>query len=85
MLPDWAFAGDGVQPLSAEGSLMPWTPEQFRARHNRKLSLAEALSASRQAEAMMRGGVPEGEAIATANKRFSHRTSLADVASGRMK
>ena len=57
---------------------MPWTPAEFRRKHNRKLSLAQALKASNQAEAMMRSGVPEGEAIATANK-YAKRKSLATV------
>lgn len=47
---------------------MPWTPEQFRSRHNKKLTLPQAKHAATQAEAMMARGVPEGEAIATANK-----------------
>jgi uncharacterized protein YdaT len=47
---------------------MPWTPAQFRNRHNRKLTLAQAKKATEMAAAMLRGGVPEGEAIATANK-----------------
>lgn len=47
---------------------MPWTPESFRAKHNKSLTLAQAGHAAAQAEAMMKHGVPEGEAIATANK-----------------
>lgn len=48
---------------------MPWTAKQFKAKHNHKLSTAAAGHAAKQAEAMMKAGVPEGEAIATANKR----------------
>lgn len=47
---------------------MPWTPEEFAARHNKKLSGASAKKASEQANAMLKEGVPEGIAIATANK-----------------
>ena len=47
---------------------MPWTPEQFRMKHNKKLSLAQAGQAATQASAMIAHGVPEGEAIAVANK-----------------
>ncbi|MDD3885152.1 MAG: hypothetical protein PHW66_09535 [Gallionella sp.] len=47
---------------------MPWTPKQFQQRHNKKLSLPQAKAAAAQATAMIKAGVPEGEAIATANK-----------------
>lgn len=47
---------------------MPWTPKQYRSRHNKKLSVPEAKKAAAQASAMINSGVPEGEAIATANK-----------------
>ena len=47
---------------------MPWTPEQFKAKHNKKLSLSAAKHAAQQAEAMIANGVSEGVAIATANK-----------------
>lgn len=52
---------------------MPWTPQQFRSRHNRSLTPAQAKKASEMANAMLRAGVPEGEAIATANKRAKSR------------
>ena len=48
---------------------MPWTADEFRTRHNKKLSLAEAGHAASIAEAMIKRGVSEGIAIATANKR----------------
>ncbi len=48
---------------------MIWTPDQFRERHNKQLTPAGAKKASSIANAMIRRGVPEGEAIATANKR----------------
>lgn len=47
---------------------MPWTGKQFAAKHNKSLSGSAANKAARQATAMVRAGVPEGEAIATANK-----------------
>jgi uncharacterized protein YdaT len=47
---------------------MPWTPKGFASRHNKKLKGAAAAKASEQANAMLRSGVPEGIAIATANK-----------------
>jgi uncharacterized protein YdaT len=48
---------------------MPWTPEQFKSRHAHKLSDHQAHHASKQANAMLAAGVPEGVAIATAIKR----------------
>jgi len=48
---------------------MPWTPAEFKAKHNKKLSTSAAAKAAAQATAMINAGVPEGEAIATANKR----------------
>lgn len=47
---------------------MPWNPSEFRKRHNKKLSPAASKEAAAQANAMLKAGVPEGEAIATANK-----------------
>lgn len=48
---------------------MPWSAKSFKARHNKKLSTGEAAKAASMANAMLKSGVPEGEAIATANKR----------------
>ena len=47
---------------------MPWDAKSFAARHNEKLKGAAASKAAAQATAMVKAGVPEGEAIATANK-----------------
>ena len=47
---------------------MPWTAQSYRAKHNKKLSLGAARHAAQQATAMIANGVPEGTAIATANK-----------------
>lgn len=48
---------------------MPWrSGADFAKRHNKKLKSKAATTARNQAEAMIDRGVPEGEAIATANK-----------------
>jgi uncharacterized protein YdaT len=47
---------------------MPWSAKSFKAKHNKKLPPATAKKAASQANAMLRSGVPEGIAIATANK-----------------
>lgn len=47
---------------------MPWSGKTFAARHNKKLHGKSADKAAKQANAMLRAGVPEGVAIATANK-----------------
>jgi len=48
---------------------MPWTPQSFRQKHNKKLSPEQAAHAARIANAMLKRGVGEGESIATANAR----------------
>lgn len=48
---------------------MPWpTGKSFAEAHNKKLHGEAATKAASQASAMIREGVPEGIAIATANK-----------------
>jgi len=47
---------------------MPWTGKDFASKHNKKLSGAAATKAADMANAMVRSGVDEGVAIATANK-----------------
>ena len=47
---------------------MPWTGPQFAVKHNKKLKGETASRAAAQATAMIKSGVPEGIAIATANK-----------------
>lgn len=48
---------------------MPWpTGKDFASKHNQKLSGAAADKAAEMATAMVNAGVPEGVAIATANK-----------------
>ena len=48
---------------------MPWTGKSFKSKHNHGLSEASADKAASMANAMLKSGVPEGEAIAVANKR----------------
>jgi uncharacterized protein YdaT len=55
---------------------MPWTGKSFAERHNHKLKGAAADKAAAQATAMVKSGVPEGIAIATANKRADKIKSL---------
>lgn len=52
---------------------MPWSAQTYRSKHNKKLSTDEAGKAATQANAMLKAGVPEGEAIATANKQANKR------------
>ena len=52
---------------------MPWTGPQFASRHNHSLDPARAAHAARIGNAILRRGVPEGVAIATANKLVEHR------------
>lgn len=47
---------------------MPWDAKSFEQKHNHKLKGASASKAASQASAMVRSGVPENVAIATANK-----------------
>lgn len=44
---------------------MPWDGQTFRERHAKHLSPAQADRAARVANAMLKNGTPEGEAIAT--------------------
>jgi uncharacterized protein YdaT len=49
---------------------MPWTGKTFAAKHNKKLSGPKAKKAAAIATAMVKHGVPDGEAVATANARI---------------
>jgi uncharacterized protein YdaT len=66
---------------------MPWaTGKAFAEKHNKKLHGSAASKAAAQATAMVKAGVPEGEAIATANKtgdRMSRRKKLYDHSSSK--
>lgn len=48
---------------------MPFTAKTFKERHNHDMSDKVAGKAAEMANAMIKGGTPEGVAIATANKR----------------
>lgn len=50
---------------------MPWSGQEFGSRHNHAASPAQAAAGASQANAMLKAGVPEGIAIATANKRIA--------------
>lgn len=52
---------------------MPWTGKSFARKHNHGLNPAQAKKAAAQATAMVRNGVPDGIAIATANKHAKDR------------
>jgi uncharacterized protein YdaT len=47
---------------------MPWTAKEFKDRHAKDLSPAQAARAAKQANAMLRSGADEGTAIATSIK-----------------
>lgn len=47
---------------------MPWDAQSFK-KHNKKLKGPALAKAASMATAMVKSGVPEGIAIATANKR----------------
>lgn len=67
-----AFRGRPQREKPRTGGFgMPWTGQEFGSRHNHAASPAQAASGARQANAMLRSGVPEGIAIATANKRIA--------------
>jgi hypothetical protein len=62
---------------------MPWSGSEFSQRHNHSLHGAQATHAAHIANAMLRRGVPEGEAIATANKwGLNHRDEGGAVDAG---
>lgn len=55
---------------------MPWTGKSFAEKHNQKLTGAAAKQAAAQATVMVKSGVPEGIAIATANKTGNRKQRL---------
>jgi len=55
---------------------MPWTGKEFKDRHAHNLTDGQANKAAKMANAMLKHGVPEGEAIATAIK--NSKKSYAD-------
>jgi uncharacterized protein YdaT len=52
---------------------MPWSGKSFASRHNKALKDAAATAAAKQANAVLASGVPEGEAIAIANKEAAKK------------
>lgn len=54
---------------------MPWTPGSFKRKHNHGLTGKQADKAAAQANAILKSGVPEGVAIAVANKEAKRKTS----------
>lgn len=63
---------------------MPWTGSSFRSRHNHDLSPEQAKKAAAMANALLKKGMDEGEAIAIANKHAKgKRKSSADRQAGR--
>lgn len=66
---------------------MPWDAKSFKGKHNHAASPAQAKKGAAQASAMVRSGVPDGIAIATANKtinRMRKRGSISERARGKM-
>ncbi len=67
---------------------MPWDAASFKSKHNHSLNPGEAKKAASQATAMLGSGVPEGTAIATANKHINKmrkRGTVSNRAHDRMK
>ncbi len=58
---------------------MPWSGQQFASRHNKALKGKAADAAARQANAVLASGVPEGEAIAIANKEAAKRKRVGSL------
>ena len=57
---------------------IPWSGASFAKKHNHALKGKAADKAAAQATAMVREGVPEGEANATENKQAKKRKSTAE-------
>jgi uncharacterized protein YdaT len=64
---------------------VPWTGKSFASKHNHSLKGKAATKAAKIATAMVNRGVPEGEAIATANKRANTAGKSARHRSGKTK
>ena len=47
---------------------MPWSPEEFKKKHNHSLTKVQSTKAAAQANAILEKTGDEGLAIATANK-----------------
>jgi uncharacterized protein YdaT len=57
---------------------MPWGGKSFK-KHNKGLSPSKAAKAAKQANAILKSGVPEGEAIAVANKAAKPKFAMAEL------
>ncbi len=55
---------------------MPWSPESFKKRHNKKLTASKAKAAAAQANAILNKTGDEGLAIAVANKNAQKKTPI---------
>lgn len=59
---------------------MPWSPESFRRKHNKKLSSAQAAKAASIANAILKETGDEAKAIRIANSKVENRpTGLSDM------
>lgn len=52
---------------------MPWTPEEFRQKHDHSLTDKQAQKAAEIGNAMLRSGTDDATAIATAIKHVKHQ------------
>ena len=69
LLPDLQQVQFDLEPaVSVRRLICPGPVSELAAKHNKKLSGAAASEAAAQATAMIKHGVPEGEAIATADE-----------------
>lgn len=63
-------------PAQQKGFRMPWTPEEFRRKHNKDLTPAQAKRAAAVANETLRRTGDEGRAVRTGNavaKRKAHK------------
>jgi hypothetical protein len=59
---------------------MPWTGSQFASKHNHRLKGRAASKAAAQATAMVKAGVPEGEAQKSGCSRTARTSAFRDGA-----
>jgi hypothetical protein len=64
---------------------MPWTSDEFADKHNHKLHGEAADVAARQATALVNKGMPDGEAIAIANKTGDRKMVRSHESGGKIK
>jgi uncharacterized protein YdaT len=58
---------------------MPWTPKEFRERHNKSLSDKEARRAAAIANAVLKKTGDDGKAVRTANAAVKRGPGLEDA------